>query len=110
MSSLRELRLFSLEKGRLRRISSVSVDTCREGAKRMESVSIQCSPVPGQEAVGTNWKTGCSLRAPGALLCCAGDGALTQAAQRLCVGSASQETFSSCLDVGSIGPCQPQPF
>ena len=46
--------------------------------------------MPGQEAVGTNWNTGCSLRAPGALLCCAGDGALAQAAQRLCVGPAPQ--------------------
>jgi len=44
--------------------------------------------VPGQKAMGTNWNTGCSLRAPGALLFCVDDGALAQDAQRLYVGSA----------------------
>jgi len=46
--------------------------------------------MPGQEAVGTSLNTGSSFRAPGAILCCAGDGALAQDAQRLCVGSAPQ--------------------
>ena len=40
--------------------------------------------------MGTNWNTGCSLRAPGALLFCVDDRALAQDAQRLCVGSAPQ--------------------
>ena len=39
--------------------------------------------MPGQEAMGTNWNTGGSLLPPEALLCCSGDGAVAQAAQRL---------------------------
>jgi len=68
----------------------------------MKPGSLQWCPVPGQEAVGTDWKTGCFLRTPGALLCCAGDGALAQAAQWLCVGSAPRRP--SNVDVG-LGPC-----
>ena len=49
---------YSLEKRRLSRISSMTIDTCRESAKRVEPDSFQLCPVPGQEAMGTNWNTG----------------------------------------------------
>ena len=39
--------------------------------------------MPGQEAMGTNCSPGGSLSTPGAVLRCAGAGALAQAAQRL---------------------------
>ena len=45
---------------------------------------------------------------PGALLCCVGDGALAQAAQRLCVGSAPQRhsaaawTWAGAPALGSL--------
>jgi len=42
-------------------ISSVSVNTRRQGAVRMEPGSAQWCPVLGQEAVGTNWHTGSSF-------------------------------------------------
>ena len=38
-------------------VSSVYVNTWREGAKRTEPGSFQWCPVTGQEAMGTNWKT-----------------------------------------------------
>lgn len=75
---LGELGLFTLEK--VQCISLMSIKIRTEGAKT-EPGSSQCCPVPGQEALGTNWSTGGSFWAPGALLCNVGDGA--QAAQRL---------------------------
>jgi len=64
----------------LGKISAIWINIWREGIKGTEPGSLLWCPVPGQEAMGTNWNTGCSLRTLGALLCCAGDGALTQAA------------------------------
>jgi len=55
---LRELGLFSLEKRRLRGDLLMSINTCREGAKRMEPGSPQQCPVTGPEVMGTNWNTG----------------------------------------------------
>jgi len=75
--------LCSLEKGRHRGTSSKSINTWREKAKTLETGFAQWFPLPGQEAMGTNWHAGGSLWTPGALLCCAGDGALAQAAQKL---------------------------
>ena len=40
----------------------MSINSWREGEKRMEPSSFQWCPVPGQEAVGTNWHTGWALR------------------------------------------------
>ena len=51
------------------------------GAKRMESGSVQWCPVPGPEAIGTNWSAGTSLWTLGELL--PGDEAPAQVAQRL---------------------------
>ena len=51
---LRELGLFNLGKRRLKGISSMSINTCREGAKGTEPGSFQWCPVTGPEAMGTN--------------------------------------------------------
>ena len=51
-------------RGVLRRISSVSMNTWREGAMRTKPGSCQWRPVPGQEAVDTKWNTGGSLWTP----------------------------------------------
>ena len=55
---LTELGLFSLEKRRLTRISSMCINIWREHAKKKEPGSFQWFPVTGQETVGTNWYTG----------------------------------------------------
>ena len=51
---LRELGLFSMEKRRLRGISSIYINTLREGVKRMKPGSFQWHAVTGPEATGTN--------------------------------------------------------
>ena len=56
---LRELGLSSLEKPQ--GVSSMYVNTWREGAKKTEPGSFQWCPVPGPVAMGTNWNTGGSL-------------------------------------------------
>ena len=56
---LRELGLFSLEKRKLGGgISSMCINTWRDGVKKTEPDSFQRCPVTGQEAMGTNWNTG----------------------------------------------------
>lgn len=55
---LRELALSSLEKRRLRRMSSICINTCKEGAKRTEQSFFQWVPVTLPEPVITNWNTG----------------------------------------------------
>lgn len=54
-------------------ISSMSTNTWRVGAKRMEWDSLQWCSVSGQETVGTYWNTRRSVWTPGstAVLCCA---------------------------------------
>jgi len=54
MERLRELGLFNLGKRRVRGIFSLSINTCREVVKRLESGSFQWCPVTGPEAMGTN--------------------------------------------------------
>jgi len=68
---LRELGLFSLQKGRLEEILSIYINTWREDAMSSEPGSFQRCPVMGQEAVGTNWNTGGSIWTLGnlSLLC-----------------------------------------
>jgi len=56
-SRMRSLRKLGLEKGRIRGISSMSINTWRKGAMRAEPGSCQWYPVPRQEAVGRNWHT-----------------------------------------------------
>ena len=56
-----ELRLFSLEKRRLRGILPMYRNTWRDSAKRTEPGSFQWCPLTGQAAKGTNWNTGGSL-------------------------------------------------
>jgi len=48
-------------------------NTGREATKKTEPGFSQWCPVLGPEALGTNWPTGGSPWAPGALLCCAGE-------------------------------------
>lgn len=60
----RELRLFSLEKEGLREISSMYMNTWREGTKGMELESCQCR---GKEAMGTKWSSGGSLWMSGSI-------------------------------------------
>lgn len=55
---LRHLRLLSPEKRRPSSISSVSINTCREGTKEMEPGSFQWCPVTGLEATGTSQNSG----------------------------------------------------
>lgn len=62
---LTDLRLFSLEERRLCGVSSMPINTWREGAKRIGPVFFQCYQVPGQEVAGTKCSTGGFLRAPG---------------------------------------------
>lgn len=56
----RELGPFSLKK-RLGRILSKFINTWWEGAKAMELGLFQWCQVQGQESIGTNWNTGCSV-------------------------------------------------
>jgi len=51
---LKELGLFSLEKRRLWGISSMYVNTRKEGAKKMEPGSVQCCLRAGPEVMDTN--------------------------------------------------------
>jgi len=51
---LRQLGLFSLEQRRLREISSMCTNICREGAKKIQPGSFQWCPVTGKEVMGTN--------------------------------------------------------
>lgn len=46
-------------------ISSISIKTWRENAKGIEPGPVQWCPVPGQELVGINWNSGCSLQTLG---------------------------------------------
>jgi len=55
---LRELELFLMEMRRLREVSTVCINTWREGTKRTHPGSSLWGPVLGQEAMGTNWHTG----------------------------------------------------
>jgi len=65
---LRELGLFGLEKRRLRGDLLMSINTCREGAKKMEPGSPQQCPVTGPEATGTNGTQEVSSEHQGTLL------------------------------------------
>jgi len=58
---LKEFGLLSLDKRRLQGISSIITNAQREGANRTEPDPFQWYPAPGQEAMGTNWKTGGSM-------------------------------------------------
>lgn len=51
---LRELGLLGLEKGRLRGVSSMSINTWREGTKRTEPGSFQWCPMQGQKTMGSS--------------------------------------------------------
>ena len=77
----RELGLLSLEKWRLRGISSMCTNTCREGAKRTVPGSLQWCPVTGPEATGTNWNTRGSLWTSGNTFHCDGDQTPAQVSQ-----------------------------
>ena len=58
---LRKLKLFCLEKRRLR-VDLINVyKYLMEGVKKMEPGSFQWHPVTGPEARGTNWNTGGSI-------------------------------------------------
>lgn len=57
-----ELGLLSLKKRRLGRgISSVHINTFRDGVKRTGPCCFQWCPVPVQGSVGTKWDTGGSI-------------------------------------------------
>lgn len=64
-------------------LSLVYINTWREATKRTEPGAFQWFIGTGQEAEDTNWNTGNSTWRTEALLCYAGEGALTQAAQKL---------------------------
>lgn len=95
-SLLERLRkLFSLEIGWLRGISSMHTNTCREGAKRLLSV------IPSARTDGSGHKPehDISSEHQAALLSHLSDKALAQAAQRGC-GVPSLEISQSHLDIG----------
>ena len=58
---LREQGLFSLEKNRLREISSMHTNIWRDDVKKREPGSFLWCPGTGEEAMGTNWNTGGSI-------------------------------------------------
>jgi len=60
-----ELQLLSWENRRLSGISSVSINTWRERAKRMAPGSAQWYPLPRQESLGTNYSMTSSFWTPG---------------------------------------------
>lgn len=112
------------EERKTRGISLMSRNTWRKGAKRTETDSLQCCSMPGQETVGTNWKTGDSLWMPGgtSLLCIwwrTGTGCLERL-WSLHSWRSSKATWAICSEwpclsrgldqVAPRGPCQPQPF
>ena len=79
---LGKLGLFSLERRWLREISSVPINTWREGAHRTERGSFLWCPLTGQEMEAGTQEV--PFEYQWTLLCSASDGALAQAAQRGC--------------------------
>jgi len=90
---LTQLGLFSLEKRRLRGISSVSINTWREDAKKTDPGSFHWCTVPGQEEMGRRFP----LNIRKNFLCCVGDRAVAQVARRCC-GVLFSDIIKKCLD------------
>jgi len=65
MERLRELGPFTLEKRRLRGISSMCTNIRRKAVKKAELDSFQQCPVTGQEVMGTNQNTAGSVSSSG---------------------------------------------
>lgn len=103
------------------------ISTWSEDAKRMEPISFQRCPVPGQAAVITKWNTGGFLWTPGSNAVLCGAGTLAEVAQKLWnlllgdlqklpghdVSAPSALGNHAGVGVGPKGPrsfCQPQSF
>ena len=81
-----------------REISSVYISDWKEDAKKTEPGSIQYCQTPGQEAVTQTGAQEFSFDHQEGLLCCAGDRALSQVAQRGCMEPPSLEIFENHTD------------